>query len=306
MSRFGKVISSTPVNIALFVIAAILLLGSIVGGTQAALSYYSDTYLARLSASDIGVTLMENDKEVAWRDYTGDGTWREQTWEEPTQATTGQVQARLLNELIPVGSDTPDQTLQVGKSYKEVLRVKNSGTITQYVSMELLKYWEKPLLDDKGNAVYDPAGNPVYTKDTTLDPGLITINYDERYIKGSKSGGDWWEQDPESSTVEREVFVYKHKLRAEEETMPLTKSVSVNSDVANLVSTTTTPGQTITNADGTTTTTSVVTTTFEYNDMRFCLEATVYASQDHNILDAIRSAWGKIFNLNSDGTLSVN
>ena len=42
--------------------AAILLLASTVGSTQAALTYYSDNYIAQVNVSNIDVTLLENGK----------------------------------------------------------------------------------------------------------------------------------------------------------------------------------------------------------------------------------------------------
>ena len=40
---------------------------SAVGSTRAALTYYSETYTSRVQMYDIGVTLLENDKEISWR-----------------------------------------------------------------------------------------------------------------------------------------------------------------------------------------------------------------------------------------------
>ena len=40
--------------------SALLLIGSTVGSTRAALTYYSETYGARIQVSRIGVTLKEN------------------------------------------------------------------------------------------------------------------------------------------------------------------------------------------------------------------------------------------------------
>lgn len=145
MSRFTKAIASPRVNIVLFVAAAILLLISVVGGTQAALSYYSDTYLARLSASSIGVTLLENGEEVAWRNYDGDDQWAE-------------AHGALLGNMLGEG-----QTVHVDQVYPEELAVENSGAIAQYVRVTLLKYWE------------DADGNKV----TTVSPDLIDIDLAE-------------------------------------------------------------------------------------------------------------------------------
>ena len=64
-----------------FVLAAGLLLFSSIGGARAALTYFSETYVSRVQMSNIGVTLLENGKEISKRDYnkTSDGTWNEST-----------------------------------------------------------------------------------------------------------------------------------------------------------------------------------------------------------------------------------
>ena len=49
--------------------AVVLLLGSAIGSTRAALTYYSENYTAEITVSQIGVSLMENGEEVSSRDY---------------------------------------------------------------------------------------------------------------------------------------------------------------------------------------------------------------------------------------------
>ena len=53
-----KVFKIKPVF--LLVAAAVLLLASTVGSTQAALTYHSDNYIAQVNVSNIDVTLLEN------------------------------------------------------------------------------------------------------------------------------------------------------------------------------------------------------------------------------------------------------
>lgn len=265
MSRFGKVVSSPRFNIALFVVAAVLLLASVVGGTQAALSYYSDTYLARLAASDIGVTLVENDQKVAWRDYEGGNNWSERTWARGSQENNAELLSNLLAQ---------DETFQVGKEYDEQLAVQNTGTITQYVRVSLLKYWE------------DADGNKV----NTVSPDLIRLGLNtERMADGSA-----WLLDESSSTKERTVLYYNRPLDSGDVTHNFCNTVAVDGSIASKVTQTEQK-----NADGTT-----ITTTYDYNGLRFCLEANVYAVQEHNVVDAIHSAWGRNMTI-SDGTLSL-
>ena len=46
--------------------AALLLVGSTVGSTRAALTYYSENYSAQMNMQSIGVSLLENDKVVSF------------------------------------------------------------------------------------------------------------------------------------------------------------------------------------------------------------------------------------------------
>lgn len=125
--------------------AVVLLLGSTIGSTRAALTYYSDTYVAGMDLSSIGVSLLENGKEVSKRVYLDEGEWDEE-------------EGTLLDGFLAEG-----EKLVPGKQYTEELSVMNSGNIDSYVRVTITKRW----LDKEGNDV------PV----TTLDPSLIDINY---------------------------------------------------------------------------------------------------------------------------------
>ena len=52
-------------TVALLAAAGLLLLGSAVGSTRAALTYYSENYGAEISVPSIGVTLVENGAAVS-------------------------------------------------------------------------------------------------------------------------------------------------------------------------------------------------------------------------------------------------
>ena len=122
--------------------SAVLLAGSTIGSTRAALTYYSENYSAEVEVPSIGVSLLENGSVVAKRDYNHkNDQWN--TVQEPLFENT-------LN----------GEKLKPGKKYKEVLTVSNTGTIDNYVRVILYKSW------------MDPAGN----KDTTLSPKLIDLN----------------------------------------------------------------------------------------------------------------------------------
>lgn len=143
MKRIKRFIKSPTATMLAFFLAVGLLLFSTIGGARAALTYFSETYVSRVQTSNIGVTLMENGKAIAKRDYNeaSDGTWDENT-------------GVLLTNML-----AKDEKFKVGQTYKEELSVHNSGTIDQYVRVSIFKYWLK---DNK--------------KDRTLSPDLIDLN----------------------------------------------------------------------------------------------------------------------------------
>lgn len=251
--------ASPIVTAVLFAAAVAMLLGSSIGGTRAALTYYSETYTSRIQMYDIGVSLMENDKEVSWRDYSsaGDGTWNEHTGE-------------LLENMLPEGEE-----LTLGKKYQEELKVRNTGTINQYVRVSIYKYW----LDPSGNKLRD------------LSPDLIDLNL-------VNTGTDWIE-DEGARTKERTVLYYNKLLYAEgqgaSETPLFADALTIDGSIADKVSQET-------RKDGNYTT---IITTYDYDGVSFRIEAQVDAVQEHNAQDAIWSAWGKRITVNEDGSLSL-
>lgn len=261
MSRFTKAISAPKVNIALFVIAALLLIVAGIGGTRAALTYFSDSYVARLAVSEIGVTLLENGQEVAYRNYAGNDQWDET----PGADHVG----TLLGNTVPAG-----ETFKVGKNYTEEIAVKNTGTIGQYVRVSVLKYWEKP--DANGD----------YVKARYVSPSLIEL---------APAKNSDWVIDEVSSTPERTVYYYTKPLAQGETSSALSSVLSVSPEIMTKVT------ETKETVGGYTT----ITTTYDYNGMRFCLEAEVDAVQEHNAKTAIRSAWGKNVTISKTGKLGL-
>lgn len=124
--------------------AALLLVGSTVGSTRAALTYYSENYSAQMNMQSIGVSLLENDKVVSSRDYVSNNEWK------------GTSEGTLLTDLLG-----KDETFTPGKKYNEAISVKNSGTIDTFVRVIITKSWQ----DEEGN------------KNTTLSPDLIELNF---------------------------------------------------------------------------------------------------------------------------------
>ena len=108
-------------TVALLSASVVLLAGSTVGSARAALTYYSENYGAQVEVSNIGVSLVENDKVISKRDYASNGKWDE---------ATGDLLTGLKEEkIVP------------GKQYEEAIKVTNSGSIDSYVRVILKKSW---------------------------------------------------------------------------------------------------------------------------------------------------------------------
>lgn len=240
----------------LYVLAAVLLLGSLVGSARAALTYYSETYLAHMEVESIGVTLVENGKDISWRDYTH----ADDKWDEHTGA--------LVETML---TDAGDETLVLNKTYKEELTVRNSGTIDEYVRVNVYCYWE----DGDGS------------KRTDLDPAWIDLHLT----------GNGWLEDETAATAERRVLYYD-KILDSGDTAPLfADTLTIGEGLKAKVTETT-----VKEENGVKT----ITTTYDYGGVRFVLEAEVDAVQTHNAKDAIMSAWGIDVTIGADGTLQLN
>lgn len=278
MKKFSKWITSPTATIALFAVAAGLLLFSTIGGAYAALTYFSETYNGQVELQDIGVTLMEKGehddaaKAVAYRDYTKD---TQDDWKE----TEGETHTGVLLS----GMLTEDEVFVPGKAYKEEISCANTGTIDQYVRITLRKYWT------------DPQGNKVFTKQKDTDYTTPELTPD--LIKFTFPNADSWILDTQNSseTEERQIYYYNKLLTAGSDTTntPLTGTLTVDPSVTLRVT------KTISD-DGKT-----ITTSYDYDGWQFCVEATVDAVQDHNAVDAIKSAWGRDVSI-SGGTLQLN
>lgn len=96
-------------TVLLLAAAAVLLCGSAVGSARAALTYYSENYVAGIETSSIGVSLVENGVE------------------------TDVLLANMLEE---------DERLTLGKDYAEAICVANTGSVDSYVRVILTKSWK--------------------------------------------------------------------------------------------------------------------------------------------------------------------
>ena len=256
-------------TILLFALAATLLIFSTVGSSRAALSYTSEIYGAQLSMLDIGVSLVENDETVSYRNYNREN----REWDKQT----GVLLANMLT-----AEDGTEETLQTGKAYDEKLQVRNSGTIDEYVRVTVYCYWaEEQKLTD---------GTTKQIRRTDLDPSLIDLHFTDT--------GDWI-VDEQASTAERTVLYYKHIVPGLQATGDSTATGGETSLFADKL--------TIKGLDGVEVQVTEekdengnTVTKFIYNGATFVLEADVDAVQTHNAVDAIKSAWGVDVVMNGD------
>ena len=236
----------------LLVAAGVLLLGSAIGSTQAALTYYSENYTAEITISQIGVSLMENGKVVSSRDYNED-KWDISTNKKDSTSASGALLTNMLKK---------DEKLALNKKYDEVLRVKNSGSIDQYVRVRIYRYWT----DKDGKKV------------TALSPDLIDLRIKDKSINDKEAyDGSRWVKNPESTRECMELY-YKGILPSESESESFADVIRIDGQVAD-EATVETKG-------------NIITTTYKYDGVNFHLDVEVDAVQTHNAKDAMKSAWG--------------
>jgi hypothetical protein len=243
MTKLRRILRSPGATAVLFLLAAALLMSATIGGTRAALTYYSEIYSFRVQMYDIGISLLENGSRVSWRDYgkAADGTWDEGT-----------------GYLLGSGRVQADEDWPIGVSCGEELAVRNSGSIDEYVRVNIYKYW----VDGSGEKRQD------------LDPALIELTL--------ANLGSGWILDRESSTPERTVLYYDRVLSAGETTPNFTSTLTVSSAVTGEVTEERTQEGGYTEIDY----------SYDYDGVAFQIEVEAEAVQTHNGEDAIQSAWG--------------
>lgn len=186
-------------SLILIVLALVLLGGSIMGSARAALTYYSEDYVAQMDVKSIGVSLVENGTVVSWRDYLHkDDAWTQKTGE-------------LLTNML-----TKDEKLILNKKYKEELSVTNSGTIDEYIRVTVNRYWVD----------CDKDGNAIGKKRTDMDPAYIELNFLE---------GSGWIIDSSASTPERTVLYYTKPLSSGATSALFADTLAIDSSIMNSV-----------------------------------------------------------------------
>ncbi len=174
--------------------AVLLLLSSAVGSTRAALTYYSENYVAKITVSQIGVSLLENGEIVSSRDYN------KNEWKVNTNKGAGSTSGELLSNMLG-----QEEKLALNKKYDEKLTVKNSGSIDEYVRVRIYRYWMK-----NGQKV------------TTLSPDMIDLNL---------VNTDQWIKNPNNTAECVELF-YKGILPTGKETKPFADTIRIDGKLA--------------------------------------------------------------------------
>ncbi|MBQ9015961.1 MAG: hypothetical protein IJ109_07530 [Firmicutes bacterium] len=164
-------------------------------------------------------------------------------------------------------------TYKPGYRYDEVIKARNDGDINVFLRINIRKYWG----DENG------------VKNTTLDPALIKLTYDDE-----KCGPDWMISTRESkASTEQTTYYYKHLLlgnidgasEADRTTTPVVNKLQIDGEVVDkdkviLVEKSEQDGQTTYKYE------------YEYSGMYAWIEADVQALQNHNAQDAIKGLWG--------------
>ena len=286
MNNIKKVLSSPAFTLVSMLVAVAMLLFAGIGGARSALQYYSQNYAAQMDIHDIGVSLLENGDVVSHRDYVGRGqvdannlTTNEQAnWDHSSglDSLDDDNYDPLLDRFKDdyVGEDKEKFTL--GRDFKEVLTVQNSGTVDQYVRVSIYKYW----LNGEGE------------RDQELRPSMIELK-----LNGDNVGqGKDWIEDTDARTDERSVYYYTKMLRVGEVTSALTDSFRINPEIDVKVT-----KEIIKEENGYTT----IKLNYDYDEHQFILEAHVDAVQNHHADDAILSAWGRKVTVNN-GVLGLS
>ena len=238
MKKFRDFLSKPAVTAVLFALALLLLGSGTVGGARAALNIQSEYYNSEVELYDIGVALIEKQADDSFKVVAGKNA--------------------LMGETSQIGAAIKaDGKLLPGKTYSEVLAVRNTAEINEYVRVSVFKYWQ----DANGNKVPE---------------------MDSKWIKLGFVTGNGWTIDTSSTTEERTMLYYGTDIAPGMDTTPFLSTVTIDDTVLTKVSQSTSVENGVT----------VIRTTYIYNGNRFCIEVLVDGVQDHNADQAKLSAWG--------------
>ncbi len=238
MKKFRDFLSKPAVTAVLFALALLLLGSGTVGGARAALNIQSEYYNSEVELNDIGVALIEKQADDSFKVVAGKNA--------------------LMGETSQIGAAIKaDGKLLPGKTYSEVLAVRNTAEINEYVRVSVFKYWQ----DANGNKIPE---------------------MDSKWIKLGFVTGNGWTIDTSSTTEERTMLYYGTDIAPGMDTTPFLSTVTIDDTVLTKVSQSTSVENGVT----------VIRTTYIYNGNRFCIEVLVDGVQDHNADQAKLSAWG--------------
>ena len=238
MKKFKEFLSKPAVTAVLFALALLLLGSGTVGGARAALNIQSEYYNSEVELNDIGVALIEKQADDSFKVVAGKNA--------------------LMGETSQIGAAIKaDGKLLPGKTYSEVLAVRNTAEINEYVRVSVFKYWQ----DANGNKIPE---------------------MDSKWIKLGFVTGNGWTIDTSSTTEERTMLYYGTDIAPGMDTTPFLSTVTIDDTVLTKVSQSTSVENGVT----------VIRTTYIYNGNRFCIDVIVDSVQDHNAEQAKISAWG--------------
>ncbi|MBQ7147179.1 MAG: hypothetical protein IJR96_00360 [Pseudobutyrivibrio sp.] len=243
----------------LFILAAgvLLVTGSIVTATKATGSGVPEAQAVTFSTAKLSVELQEKQDDTF-------------VTVQETRNSDGSIDRDNLGKLaltsmkdINDGSEMPDPE----KSYPEVIQVKNTGTVDEYVRVVVYKSW----LDSDG------------TKDSNLDTSLIHLNTVE--------GDDWL--SPEDSDSKESTVYYLTKPLKSGETAQLLQDITFDKDVLKCepIMTKTSEGLKAEIA-------------YDYDGKILEVEVRVDAVQTHSAEDSIFAAWGVMPKFDENGNIT--
>ena len=237
MKKFREFLSKPAVTAVLFALALLLLGGSAVGGARAALNITSEFYNSQVEVLDIGIAIVEKQNDGSMKAVVGDGV--------------------LMGSKSEFGVEiAKDKKLYAGKKYPEVLAVKNTADINEYVRVSVFKYW----VDENNN------------KFPEMDSKWIDL----RFVTGNG-----WTIDDSSSTEERTILYYTNMLAPGDTSTPFLDGIVISPEATRVVE------RVDVNGDVT-----IYKWSYVYNGKQFCIEVIADSVQDHNSEQAKISAWG--------------
>lgn len=241
----------------MFMMAVLLLMTGTIGGVRATPQIFNpDFAYSGVELDQIGITLMENGNPVCSRDYNKEI----EDFDYSSNSDDPKMGILLANML-------GGEKLKIGAAYPEVLTVKNSGTITEYVRATVYKYWVS--VDENGKEtrfdVYD-------ANDQDVLNDLIDLHFLE---------GNGWVIDHGSDTKERTVLYYQKSVPSGGSTNPFADTLRIDDSIMDY-------GVKVpTDETGLSWTWS-----WAADGLEFRIEAEADGVQDHNARAAMKSAWG--------------